>query len=469
MSALYNKIDMDEIDTGASKEPLESGAEYLKRLGEEYSAYKQFLPGLSDEAFQYQKKLNTQREIGVAGFLADFAIEAEERRRNIVRWQVGEKLPEVSPERLSAITQALPRFVVVNKEALGGMKVEQVKRYKIDIVTEDIMVEISRRLPRTLDAYRYHQEYAKEKLLVPGLGDINITMRQTANGIFSTIGNLEADSFKIFNCRESGVKYLDRYNEISRPMDVEIKPEDIKLSIYGDGSGMESRDPQKFNDLENKAVVWLVDNVLNPLKKAPVPEKQIDLPPMEEPFPEGKVGPLFAFVKQEDIEKIEILKHGHLSSAFPDERVAVQPSWRLIPLGFNSEGLPQEVHDGFIWCGVGQIEESTDIRQLRIADKERNTWGISGKEGVAEIKPVTATDIYVVDWQAWDDFRNAAFKPGHDRLTDYEVGEMYRAVGATFKPITEYQGDYKKPVVLIGRNLEINEIGKTFIPPEERR
>jgi len=190
---------------------------------------------------------------------------------------------------------------------------------------------------------------------------------------------------------------------------------------------------------------------------------------MEEPFPEGKVGPLFAFVKQEDIEKIEILKEVGVNSAYPDERIAVQPSWRLIPLGYNRGDLPEEVHDGFIWCGVGTVNADADLKKLRIADKQMNTWSIFSKEGLAEIKPLVATDIYVVDWQAWEDFRENAFKPGHDRLTDSEVVEMYKAMGKTFVPITEYKGDYKKPVVLIGRDLEVNEVGGTFIPPEKRR
>ena len=110
-----------------------------------------------------------------------------------------------------------------------------------------------------------------------------------------------------------------------------------------------------------------------------------------------------------------------------------------------------------------------NTKDLRIADRERDTWSMFGKEGLAEIKPLTATDIYVVDWQAWNDFREKAFKPGHDRLTDSEVKDMYRAVGKTFVPITEYKGDYKHPVVLIGRDLEVNEIGFTFVPPHNNR
>ncbi|KKR10267.1 MAG: hypothetical protein UT39_C0021G0009 [Candidatus Woesebacteria bacterium GW2011_GWA1_39_21] len=45
---------MGEFETDAPQRRIESGAEYLKRIGEEYASYRDFLPGLSDQAFQYQ-------------------------------------------------------------------------------------------------------------------------------------------------------------------------------------------------------------------------------------------------------------------------------------------------------------------------------------------------------------------------------------------------------------------------------
>lgn len=459
---------MSEDDKPGVGGPIETGADYLKRIGEEYVSYKQFLPGLSDAAFRYQKELGLHRD-GVEGFMADFAIAAEERRRNLVRWRTSEKLPNAPEEKVDLIRAALPRFVMFNKEAVGGMRVERAEHHKVDVVVEDVMTEIARRLPRTLDAYRYHQGYAGDSLEVPGIGKIDVKLMQTANGIFSTISEIKADKFRVWNCRDSGVKYLDRFNEISRPTDVEIPSENVKLEVYSDGSGDEQRNPTKFKETEDKAIVWLVDNVLNPIRKTAVPEKQIDLPPMEEPFPEDKIGPLFAFVEMEDLERIEILKD-NLSRAYPDERAGVHPSLRLIPLTYDRQDLPETVHDGFVWCGVGKIDESTDMGKLEIAKNERRSWGIGGtNEGVAEIKPLVATDVYVVDWQAWDDFREKTFTPEHDRLTDGEVAEMYRSVGRTFIPITEYKGDYKKAVVLIGRDLEVNEVGKIYYPPEEKR
>jgi len=459
---------MKETDLSKREGHIETGAEYLKRIGEEYVTYKQFLPGLSDKAFQYQKELNVGREIGVESFLADFAIAAEDRRRNLVRWRMGEKLPKLSEEKIAAIKSALPKFVVLNKEAVGGMRVEPARRHKIDIVVEDIMSEIAQRLPRTLDAYRYYQDYAQDSVDIPGIGKIDVKLHQT-EGVFSTISEIKSKNFRVWNCRDSGVIYLDRFNEISRPTTIEIKPENIELKIHSDGSGIEQRDHRKFKEMQDTSVVWLVDKVLNPIKKTPIKGKQIDIPLMEEPFPEEKIGPLFAFVEMEDLERIDILKDD-ISRAYPDERFAVKPSRRLIPLNYSRGNLPELVHDGFLWCGVGRIDRNTDLKNLTIADRERCTWGIGGsKEGTAEVKPLTATDIYIADWQAWDDYRKKAFKPGHDELTYSEVSEMYQAVGKTLVPVTEYRKNYQKPVVLIARDLEVNEIGKIYFPPEEKR
>lgn len=443
----------------------ESGREYLKRIEQEYLAYKNFLPGLSDQAFNYQRHLH--RDLDVGGFLADFALAAEEDRRKIVRWQIGEKLPRATDERVSAIQSVLPKFTVLNKEAIGGMSIEKARRYKIDIVAEDIMNEIAKRLPKTLDAYRYHQEYAQDELEVNGLGKIKVDLTETGEGIFSTIFTVSGPNFRIHNFRDSGVKYLDRYLDMSRPSNIEIKPENIKINIYSDGSGMDQRDPDKLEKLQEEAIVWLVDNVLNPIRKMPIPDNQLDIPPMDEPFPEGRVGPLYAFVKTDDLKKIEILKHG-TERAYPDERSAVHPSWRLIPLGYSTRGLPEEVHDGFIWCGIGDIDKDADMENLTIADRQMDAWSMFGGEGLAEIKPLTATDVYVVDWGKWDEYREKTFTETHDRLTRDEVEKMYQEVGRTLIPITEYKQDYKKPVVLIGRNLEVSEIGNVFLPARER-
>lgn len=446
-----------------------SGKAYLESLTQEYILYREFLRDMTQSAFDYQKQLIAKSETSVASFLGDFAVAFEERRRNLVRWKTMEKLPLASPQKISQILAVLPKFVTFNAEAAGGMSIKSVRRHKIDIVTEKIMHEISKRLPRKLDAYRYHQGYAQDTINIVGIGEINVRLSQNSGGIIYTISTISNNNFRIWNCRDTGVSYLDKYCDISNPSEIAITPLDLKLSIYSDGSGDEERSPRLFAESQDRAIIWLVDNLLNPLLASPLPEYQIDIPNMDLPFPENLVGPLFAFIEEENIEKTIILQQNGLDSAYPDERFAATPSLRLIPLGYNTKGLPEGVHDGFIWCGVGDIEEVIKSDRHQIANSSRNTWSMFSKEGVAEIKPLIATDVFIVDWQAWDDYRENAFKGGKEQLSNTEVGDMYRSVGSTFIPITQYQGNYKQPIILISRNLEITEIGKTYIFPDKNR
>ncbi len=499
-----------------------SGEEYLQRLGEEFSAFRQFLPGISDEAFEYQKQLASKGDRGVEGFMADFAISEEERRRDNERWKYGAGLPAATPDKEAQIRATLPRFAIPGREAIGGMSIEKTKSFRVDVVVEDIMTEVARRLPRRLDAYRFHQDYADDELEIPGIGKIKVNMHQSGDGIFTSISTLESPTFRIWNCRPSGVKYLNRNNDLSRPSEIKIKPKRLEIELYEDDSGIfvglegkrftngrwrtrfghgydsdsqrdelyrtwsgpnqmagpdrgyqsnngweEDQTEHSWKEIEDQAIIWLVDNVLNPIRKTPLPEKQVNLPPREEPFPEDKVGPLFAFVEMRELERIVRIRDNP-NRAYPDERAAVSPNPRLLPLYVDKQDLPEEVHDGYIWCGVGEISADMDISNIKIAKHERNTDSLLGRnEGLVEVKPLIAEDIYVIDWQEWDDYRKRTFKPGHDTLTDEEVAEMYRAVGKTFIPITKYKGGYKHPVVLIGRNLELDEIGEIIFPPEE--
>lgn len=503
----------------------ESGKEYLRRLGEQYHIAQKTLPRLQEDEFEKIRRESIGKEPGVESFLMGFAIVAEARRRNLERWATGRTIAPASAEHASAVIAALPPYTVTNPEAIGAMRVEIARGYRIDLVIEDILTEIAQRLPREIDAYRFHQDYAHDVVTIPGLGEIKVTMNQTGDGIFSTIGTAEGETFKIWNCRASGVKYMDRYDDISRPKIVEIKDEkgklpkkakSLEIRLYGDSdgifveldgkrftntrwqtaaeqgygsdvyrddlhrtySGSSDKDPdyQKINknwkndrtvlswkNIEGQAIVWLAENVLNPLKKAQKPESQSTKQPEQEPFPEGKVGPLYAFVDEEDLKKIALIKDNP-RKAYPDERKAVRPSRRLLYLGMPRRDAPEIARDGFVWCGVGKIDDQTDMKQIKEIGLTYRSERFPHSEGIAVIRPKTATDVFVVDWQECDDFRERTFTPAHDTLTNAEVAEMQLTVARTLVPITEYQGNYRKPIVLIGRDVELDEIEPVYLP-----
>lgn len=506
----------------------ESGREYLARLGEQYQIAQTTLPRLAEDEFERVRGESSRKELGVESFLMDFAIGAETRRRNLERWTAGRTITPATTEHAANVISALPSYTVAGPEAIGAMSVEQVKKFRIDIVTEDIIAEIAQRLPRSVDAYRYHQDYAHDTLDIPGLGEVKVTMHQSGDGVFSTIGTVEGETFKIWNCRASGVRYMDRLIDISRPTTVTIKdPQEslpdkaktTKIDLYQDDSGTfveldgrrftntrwqtaEGRgyssdwqrddlhrtysggndmDPRyqevnsgwrndktilSWKEVEEDAIVWLAENVLNPLKEAPKPESQETSLPEEEPFPEDKVGPLYAFVDEDVLRKVALIKDNP-GKAYPDERKAVRPGLQLLSLDMPRGDAPEVVYDGFVWCGVGEIDHETDLNKVKTIGKEYR-WEdrVSGSQGVAVISPKTATDVYVVDWQEWEDYGERTFTSTHDRLTDSEYAEMHQEVAKTIVPITQYEGNYRKPIVLIGRDIELDEVEAVYLPQE---
>lgn len=489
----------------------ESGAEYLKRLAQHFETANRVLPTLPEDEFAKIKAESARKEIGIESFLMDFAIGAETRRRNLERWASGRTITPASTEHAAAIVNTLPSYTLANPEAMGAMAVRQARHYRIDVPVEDILSEVAARLPRRIDAYRYHQDYTHEVLQVPGLGKVKVTMHETGDGIFRTISAVEGESFRIWNCRDSGVIYMNNWIDISRPSEVKIKPIKLEVNLYSDDSGIfvghqgkrftarNGRDDlhrtysgpndmttpdegyvsnkgwQKdktvlsWRKMEDQAIIWLVENVLNPLKAAPKPESQFTTLPEEEPFPEGKVGPLYAFADEEVLRKIALIKDNP-GKAYPDERKAIRPSTRLLSLGMPRGNAPKIVNDGFVWCGVGIIDHETDLKDVKHIGLEYR-WDDAPfhSMGVAVIKPKTATDVYVVDWQEWDNYRERTFTPTHDRLTDAEYAEMHQVVAQTIVPISGYKGDYKKPIVLISRHVELDEVEAVYLPPKERR
>lgn len=509
----------------------ESSKEYLRRLGEQYEIARTTLPRLPEDEFEKVRRESVGKESGVESFLMDFAIGAETRRRNLERWATGRTITRASAEHAAAVISALPSYTVASPEAMGAMRIEVARGFRIDMVVEDIIAEVAQRLPRTIDAYRYHQDYAHDTLTVPGLGEVKVTMLQTGDGIFTTISTVEGSTFEIWNCRASGVKYMDRYDDISRLNSITMKDpqgrlpnkaKTMKIDLYADDSGIfveldgkrftnsrwmtakgsgyssdwqrddlhrtysggNDTDPRyqevnkgwrndktvlSWKEAEGDAIVWLAENVLNPLKEAPKPEGQAATPPEEEPFPEGKVGPLYTFVDEEVLRKIALIKDNP-GKAYPDERKAVRPGKRLLSLGTPRGDAPEIVYDGYVWCGVGVIDEQTDLTKVKtIGPEHRWDDGPFRSQGVAILKPKTATDVYVIDWQEWDDYRERTFTPTHDRSTDQEYVEMHRVVARTIVPITKYDGNYRKPIVLISRDVELDEIEAVYLPPQERR
>jgi len=473
--------------------------------------YVEDLSGMTDIQLEAEKRKIAKQDLGVGTFLSEMLLSDEEDRRDRKRWKEGRKLPEVSFAQLQTIfSPDYPKHVIINEDALGGITASPARRYDaIDDVCDAICLEISKRMPRRLDAYKFGQDgKADLEIEIAGLGNIKIDLRQCGEGMFTYISFVESESFRIWNCRASGRKYLRRFNDLALPYTVEIKPLELKLEFHKDDEGIfleekgirytnnicyavggcghkgdSRRDemyrvgrkvkedlfdsnfrikldkvaPDKSLKAESQRIAgWLKENVLEKILATPEFENQAAAVPGAVPYP-NNIGSLYTWIPAKKAEKIE-LTGGDPSKVYPHERYAMHPESRLVRLCTPGD-YPKEANNGFIWCGIGGVKENSSPDEYEIPGHIMDSNNFPGdyRNKLIRVTPKNGEDIFVVDYRAWDDYREEAFKTT-EMLTEAQLDENYVALAKTLVPIAEYKGDYKKPVVLIGRKLEFDEV-----------
>lgn len=220
-------------------------------------------------------------------------------------------------------------------------------------------------------------------------------------------------------------------------------------------------EPKFFSTYEVMAEFshYLENTVLAMILSEPIPTERIDTfaEPESIPFPES-VGSLFCFGEWREAERI---KQGKKDSEKldPIDRYGLSGGgYRLMPLDGHGDGtVPEIAYDGFLWCGVGEVTESTEIDSLDVPGHYR--WS-DRERYVIRVKPDRANDIYIADHAAYEKRRKelADSIKGRDQFTDAEVAGFQRARARTIMPINEYQGGYEQPVVLIRRELSFDEV-----------
>jgi hypothetical protein len=122
------------------------------------------------------------------------------------------------------------------------------------------------------------------------------------------------------------------------------------------------------------------------------------------------------------------------------ERFAIEPRFRLVPVGIHGDYSPT-ANNGFIWCHLGSPSEDKKISEL-------NSPGhaVQGRDSncLVKVTPKDGEQIFVVDY---------ARLQRRDDNTPLTV-----KLAQSLVPITEYRGDYELPVVLIGRDLGLDEV-----------
>lgn len=133
---------------------------------------------------------------------------------------------------------------------------------------------------------------------------------------------------------------------------------------------------------------------------------------------------------------------------------------RLVPFSVvNKKRFPDVAHEGFIWCDVdhkGDVTKNSKfVHAVSVYMGE-----FLGFEYIVSIKLKYANDVYVADNAKFEQKRKELFEKIAPRaqLTNKELGEVYAARAATIIPITEYKEEYEEPIVLIARELELDEI-----------
>lgn len=442
--------------------------EYVAQVTREFAAGDGVLFASSplDEFIEEKKRDSLTGGVDdVTGFQGELVEAAMKRAKDISRWEEGSSIQTASSEKIELISYKTPPHLVINPEALGGIHVQPAERYKLDIVSEDIMAEAASLLPRSIDAYPYQQGYANDQVEVDGLGTVEVRMSDS-EGIFKAISEVRIGDFRIWNGRQTGLEYNNELLDFSNPSEIDIGSAGVKIRLGGDGSDIQvEKDGHKVvfggtghsseSDrtlLEDEVIRWLAENVLFPLCNAEKPVEQITTPPEVKPFPYEKIGPLLAFIEMRDAERVRRIRDNP-ESAYPEERYAIEPGWRLLPFG-TARDIPEEAQLGFIYAMPAEVTWDTDLASIDQIGKEyRRTDALLGKNhGFAQIIPNSAEDMYVVDWK-----RGA---------TDEGQDEGYAAVARTMVPVTEYDGSYEEPIILIGRRLALHEITALYPAPE---
>lgn len=216
---------------------------------------------------------------------------------------------------------------------------------------------------------------------------------------------------------------------------------------------------------------YLEETVLANIMSHPMSEERVDIlaTPDPIPFPES-VGPLFCFGEYHEAERI---KQGQTRKGLEDLELADRyglsgSGYRLSFLGTANDGtVPAIAYEGFLWCGFGAVDADTTIDSLGTPGHDR--WS-DREKFVIRISPDRANDIYIADHAPYEKRRKEigdAMKD-RDRFTDAEVTDFTNARARTIIPITEYQGEFEQPIVLINRDLSLDEVVVVSGPHERR-
>lgn len=205
----------------------------------------------------------------------------------------------------------------------------------------------------------------------------------------------------------------------------------------------EEGEPQRIEvkDVFSNITEYLTKNVLEYILKFPEAEVIVD-PKIEEVIPyKGKHTLLYSLCNGKDKYIIDTGKKNPLE--LPPEKRCVRFGMRGIWCDINTDGkiTPEATKSDFLPEVVWNMDWMTSLY-------------------IVAIRPKYANGIFVIDESKFEERRQELFKQiaPRDTLTDEELDSAYDARKATEIPVNDYKGDYKKPIVIITRELDFDEI-----------
>lgn len=213
---------------------------------------------------------------------------------------------------------------------------------------------------------------------------------------------------------------------------------------------------KKFKEFKD----WLEEHVLKyiltfpeaDIIESPIAEKE--LTPYNGPWPL-----VFSTCDGKNAERMIKCKENP-EQLLPEERfVRLNHSGRVVPLDIDSKiKFPEIAYEGFYWCDVNQ--NITPESSLDEISSYARGWSIAYSMYIVALKLKFSNDVYVIDNATFYEERKKIFETiaPRNRLTEEELWDCDAARAATIVPINEYRGGYKKPLVLIERELDFDEV-----------
>jgi len=224
----------------------------------------------------------------------------------------------------------------------------------------------------------------------------------------------------------------------------------------------EGDEPRRFN-LSKKfkeITEWLEENVLNYILSFPEVEREeedvVELIPYQGPWEK-----LYSLCSWGEVGRIQRGKKDPSVLPLSERHAFFGSGRRLVPLSAHTKiEFPKIANEGFIWCDVNQNLTQNSKKEDLSRHVVMEMGGLFDSNYIVSVKLKCSNDVYVADNAAYEERRHQLFEKiaPRDRLTDEELDEALAVRGATIVPITEYDGTYKDPVVLINRELDFDEI-----------